>query len=157
MTGVMEKFFSPKSVCVIGASSTPGKPGNVVVRNMKDAGYKGKVFLVNPRGGKIEGFKVFPSIADLPDNIDQAVVTLPAAGTPDTVRALGKKGVEAIILYNLEILAGDDYLWVYLADVPRRRLYQAEGQTYEFAESGYSMLLGMTQYILAEYQRHRAP
>lgn len=98
MTGVMDKFFSPKSVCVIGASSTPGKPGNVVVRNMKDAGFKGKVYLVNPRGGEIEGYKVSKSIADLPDKIDQAVVTLPAAATPDTVRELGKKGVEAIIL-----------------------------------------------------------
>ena len=98
MTAVMEKFFNPKSVCVIGASGTQGKPGNVVVRNMRDAGYKGKVYLVNPRGGEIEGHKVYPSIADLPDNIDQAVVTLPAAGTPDTVRALGKKGVQAIIL-----------------------------------------------------------
>lgn len=98
MTTVMDKFFSPKSVCVIGASSTPGKPGNVVVRNMKDAGYKGKVYLVNPRGGEIEGYTVSKSIADLPDNIDQAVVTLPAAATPDTVRELGKKGVEAIIL-----------------------------------------------------------
>ena len=98
MTTVMEKFFSPKSVCVVGASSTPGKPGNVVVRNMRDAGFKGKIYLVNPRGGEIEGHKVYQSIADLPDNIDQAVVTLPAVGTPDTVRDLGKKGVEAIIL-----------------------------------------------------------
>lgn len=98
MPSVMDKFFSPKSVCVIGASSTPGKPGNVVVRNMKDAGFGGDVYLVNPRGGQIEGYKVYPAIDDLPDNIDQAVVTLPAAGTPDTVRALGKKGVEAIIL-----------------------------------------------------------
>ena len=65
---------------------------------MRDSGFKGKIYLVNPRGGEIEGHKVYPSIADLPDNIDQAVVTLPAAGTPDTVRALGKKGVEAIVL-----------------------------------------------------------
>ncbi len=98
MTGVMDKFFSPRSVCVIGASSTPGKPGNVVVRNMRDAGFDGDVYLVNPRGGEIEGYKVYPSIADLPDNIDQAVVTLPAAATPDIVRELGSKGVEAIIL-----------------------------------------------------------
>ena len=98
MTTVMEKFFSPRSVCVIGASGTSGKPGNVVVRNMHAAGYAGQLYLVNPRGGDIEGHKVYSSIDDLPDNIDQAVVTLPAAGTPDTVRALGKKGVEAIIL-----------------------------------------------------------
>ncbi len=94
----MEKFFAPKSVCVIGASSTPGKPGNVVVRNMRDAGFAGDVYLVNPRGGEIEGYRVWTSIDELPDGIDQAVVTLPAAATPDTVRALGRKGVEAIVL-----------------------------------------------------------
>ena len=98
MTGVMDKFFSPKSVCVVGASSTPGKPGNVVVRNMRDAGFDGDVYLVNPRGGEIEGYKVYPSIAELPDGIDQAVVTLPAAVTPDTVRELGTKGIKAIVL-----------------------------------------------------------
>ena len=98
MADVMEKFFEPKSVCVIGASSTPGKPGNVVVKNMRDAGYKGDVYLVNPRGGEIEGYKVYKSIGDLPDNIDQAVVTLPASLAPETVRALGAKGTKAIVL-----------------------------------------------------------
>ena len=98
MTDVMEKFFAPKSVCVIGASSTPGKPGNVVVKNMRNAGYKGGVYLVNPRGGEIEGYKVHKSIDDLPDGIDQAVVTLPASIAPETVLALGSKGIKAIVL-----------------------------------------------------------
>lgn len=98
MTTVMEKFFSPRSVCVIGASATPGKPGNVVLRNMRDAGFDGRLYPVNPRGGVIEGHKVIRAIEDLPDGIDQAVVTLPAASVPDTVRGLGKKGVKAIVL-----------------------------------------------------------
>ena len=51
----LEKFFSPKSVVVIGASATPGKPGNVVIRNLQANGFTGKIYLVNPRGGKIEG------------------------------------------------------------------------------------------------------
>lgn len=93
-----DKFFRPKSVCVIGASSTPGKPGNVVVRNIRDAGYPGKVFLVNPRGGKIGGYKVYKTIGELPEGIDQAVVTLPASQTPEVVCALGKKGIQAIVL-----------------------------------------------------------
>ena len=96
--GVMEKFFAPRSVCVIGASATPGKPGNVVLRNMRDAGFAGEVHLVNPRGGEIEGYPVHRSIAELPDGIDQAVVTLPAFAAPDTVRALGAKGIRAIVL-----------------------------------------------------------
>ena len=74
----MEKFFNPGSVAVIGASGSTGKPGNVVLRNMLDNGYQGEIFLVNPRGGEIEGRPVAKSIDDLPADIDQAVVTLPA-------------------------------------------------------------------------------
>jgi len=98
MTSIMDRFFSPRSVAVIGASGTVGKPGNVVIRNMLDNGYDGKIHLVNPRGGEIEGLPVVQSIDDLPANIDQAVVTLPAGAVPETVRALAAKGIMAIIL-----------------------------------------------------------
>ncbi len=98
MTGYMEKFFAPESVAIIGASATPGKPGNVVIRNIVANGFKGALYLVNPRGGEIEGFPVCRDIDSLPDGIDQAVVTLPAAATADIVRALGRKGIEAIVL-----------------------------------------------------------
>ncbi len=94
----MEKFFAPKSVAAIGASATPGKPGNVLLRNIRDNGFTGQVYPVNPRGGTIEGFEVLTSIEALPDGIDQAVVTLPAEHTPATVRALAAKGIEAIVL-----------------------------------------------------------
>ena len=94
----MRKFFEPASVVVIGASGSPGKPGNVVVKNIQAAGFAGKLYLVNPRGGEIEGLPVLKSIDDLPDGIDQAVVTLPASHTPGTVRALGAKGIGAIVL-----------------------------------------------------------
>ena len=69
MADIMNKFFAPKSVAVIGASGTAGKPGNVVVRNMLDAGFKGKIHLVNPRGGEIEGLPVVKSIDDLPKRL----------------------------------------------------------------------------------------
>ena len=98
MVDVFDKFFSPKSICVIGASSTTGKPGNVVVKNIKDLGFSGNVYLVNPRGGDIEGYKVYKSVDELPANIDQAVITLPASLAPETVKSLGKKGVKAIVL-----------------------------------------------------------
>lgn len=94
----MDKFFAPKSVAAIGASATPGKPGNVLLKNIRDNGFEGSVYPVNPRGGTIEGYEVLTSIDQLPAGIDQAVVTLPAAQTPSTVRALAAKGVEAIVL-----------------------------------------------------------
>ena len=98
MPSVLDKFFEPKSVAAIGASATPGKPGNVLLKNIRDNGFEMPVYPVNPRGGIIEGYKVFTSIEQLPAGIDQAVVTLPAAQTPSVVRALAAKGVEAIVL-----------------------------------------------------------
>jgi acetyltransferase len=95
---VIDKFFAPKSVAAIGASATPGKPGNVLLENIRANGFTGPVYPVNPRGGVILGYQVLTSIDDLPDGIDQAVVTLPAQHTPSTVRALAAKGIEAIVL-----------------------------------------------------------
>ncbi len=97
-TDVARKFFAPKSVGVIGASATPGKPGNVVLKNIAANGYGGKVIPVNPRGGTIEGLSTVATIAELPGGIDQAIVTLPASATPATVRELGAKGIEAVVL-----------------------------------------------------------
>jgi acetate---CoA ligase (ADP-forming) len=98
MGRALEKFFAPKSVVVIGASATPGKPGNVVIRNIAANGFTGAVHLVNPRGGTIEGLAVTAAIEDLPHGIDQAIVTLPAAATPLTIRQCAERGIEAIVL-----------------------------------------------------------
>jgi acyl-CoA synthetase (NDP forming) len=98
LSSTMRNLFEPKSVAVIGASSTPGKPGNVLLKNIRDNGFPGKVYAVNPRGGVIEGFPVFKTIDELPDGIDQAIITLPAQHNPATVRACGAKGIKTLVL-----------------------------------------------------------
>jgi 3-hydroxypropionyl-CoA synthetase (ADP-forming) len=81
-TGSLDRFFTPRSVAVIGASTATGKSGNVVIRNILANDYKGKIYLVNPKGGEILGMPVQPSIASLPEGIDLAIVVLPAKETP---------------------------------------------------------------------------
>jgi len=98
MAGNLEKFFEPKSVVVIGASSVPHKPGNDVVRNILANGYSGKLYLVNPKGGEIMGRKVYPSIQDLPEGIHLGVIILPASANPQAVRECAAKGIQAIVL-----------------------------------------------------------
>ena len=66
---VLHAFFAPRTVAVIGASATPGKVGNTVVANMLAAGYKGRLFPVNPKGGIIEGLPVTRSLTELPGGI----------------------------------------------------------------------------------------
>lgn len=98
MSSVMKKFFEPTSVAAIGASATPGKPGNVLLRNIRDNKFGGAVYPVNPRGGEIEGYTVYKTVQELPDGIDQAVITLPASANPQAVRDCAAKGIEAIVL-----------------------------------------------------------
>ena len=98
MAGNLEKFFEPKSVVVVGASSVPRKPGHDVVRNILANEYPGKFYLVNPMGGEILGIKALSSIQDLPQGIDLAIIILPASANPQAVRDCAAKGIKAIIL-----------------------------------------------------------
>ncbi len=94
----LRRFFEPRSVAVIGASGTPHKPGNDVLRNILANGYSGKLYLVNPKGGEIFGMKVYSSIQELPDGIDLAVVILPARANPQAIRECAAKGIGAVVL-----------------------------------------------------------
>jgi acyl-CoA synthetase (NDP forming) len=94
----MEKFFEPQGVVVIGASATPHKPGNDVIKNIIANGYSGKLYLVNPRGGEILGIKVYPSIQELPEGIDLAIIILPAHLNPQAIRECAAQGIKAIVL-----------------------------------------------------------
>ena len=94
----LSKFFSPQSVAVIGASASKGRPGNTVIRNLRENGYKGKIYPVNPKGGRIEGREVYRTIRDLPEALDLAVIILPAAETPKAVRECGLKKIATAIL-----------------------------------------------------------
>ena len=91
-------FFEPESVAIIGASASPGKPGNDVIKNILANEYAGKLFLVNPKGGEILGLPVFPSIAGLPDGIDLAIIILSARDTPGAVRECARKGIRQLVL-----------------------------------------------------------
>ncbi|MFC1885673.1 acetate--CoA ligase family protein [Thermodesulfobacteriota bacterium] len=98
VTHGLDKFFEPKSVAVIGASGTPHKAGNDVVKNILANEYTGKLYLVNPRGGEILGHRVYTSIHDLPDDIDQAIIILPASANPPAIRDCAAKGIKALVL-----------------------------------------------------------
>ena len=74
----LRPFFYPKSIAFIGASSTMGKWGHMLVANTKSGGYAGKLYLVNPKGGKIVGEEAYKSLSDIHDPVDLAIVTIPA-------------------------------------------------------------------------------
>jgi len=71
-------FFEPKSVAVIGASATPGKLGYNVLSNLIEDKFRGKVYPINPKADEILGLRCYKSILDVPDEVDLAVLIVPA-------------------------------------------------------------------------------
>jgi len=74
---MLDKFFNPKSIAVIGASRTKGKVGYAIVENLKRS-FSGKIFPINPFASEILGLKCYPSVLDVPEKIDLAIVTVKA-------------------------------------------------------------------------------
>ena len=92
-------LLRPKSVAVIGASNTPGKIGYLALKNLIDCGYPGKVYPINNReSGDILGLPSYPSVLDVPGDIDTAMLIVPAAVTLPVTEECGKKGVKGLIV-----------------------------------------------------------
>ncbi|ACS33243.1 acetate--CoA ligase family protein [Thermococcus gammatolerans] len=98
----LRPFFDPKAVAIIGATNKKGKVGNVIFENFrmnKERGiFKGNIYPVNPKLDEIEGYKVYHSVEELPDDTDLAVISIPAPFVPDTMRQIAEKGIKAVII-----------------------------------------------------------
>jgi acyl-CoA synthetase (NDP forming) len=91
-------LFHPRSMVFVGASATMGKWGHMLPHHTISGGYEGAVYLINPRGGTIAGRRVLTTIADLPEAVDLAIVTLPAAKVLGVIPELAAKGVRHMVL-----------------------------------------------------------
>jgi acetyltransferase len=94
----LDKLFSPRSVAVIGASPRPTSPGRAVLRNLRSAGFKGAIHLVNPHYDEIEGVRAVRSLDELPEAPNLIVIAAPPSAVPDIVAAAGEKGTGAGII-----------------------------------------------------------
>lgn len=94
----LDSIFQPKAVAVIGASDNPGKLGSHVMRSLTEGNYPGRIYPVNPGKSEILGIKTYPSLIQIPDGIDLAVIVLPAEQVPKTLQECNEKGVKGIVL-----------------------------------------------------------
>jgi acetyltransferase len=94
----LHTFFHPDGVAVIGASSNPEKLSYGVLHNLATHGYSGPIYPVNPRGGQIVGLKAYPSVADVPDPVELAVIILPPELSIQTLKACGERGIRAAVV-----------------------------------------------------------
>ena len=99
---MLEEFFSPHSIAVIGASANPSKLGYAVLNNLVSGGYAniGKIYPINLSGGQILNLPTYPSVLDVPDPIDLAVIVIPYPVVPDALTECGKKGIPAAIIIS---------------------------------------------------------
>ncbi len=100
MDAQLESFFNPQGVAIIGASSNPAKLSYGVVHNLKEHGYPGAIYPVNPGADEILGLKAYPSIAAVPDPLDLAVIMVGAAQVPETLEACGQRGLQVVIVIS---------------------------------------------------------
>jgi len=95
---MLEKFFNPKSVAIIGASRQKGKVGYEILRSMLDAGFPGKIFPVNSQADSIENLKCYPDIPAIGEVPDLVVIVVPAKVVPSVMQQCAAVGAKAVIV-----------------------------------------------------------
>ncbi|KKM89202.1 hypothetical protein LCGC14_1251060 [marine sediment metagenome] len=93
-------FFKPKSIAVIGASSTEGKVGNTVLNNIINSGFTGNIYPINPRSKMICEFNCYQSVLDVKEDIDIAIFVIPGKFVNSAAEECGKKGVKGLIVIS---------------------------------------------------------
>ncbi|MFB0543760.1 MAG: CoA-binding protein, partial [Candidatus Bathyarchaeia archaeon] len=96
----LNAIFKPRSVAVIGASRDPGKVGHILVKNMIDTRFPGEIYPVNPNAQELLGLRCFGDIRDVINEMDLAVIAIPAPLVLEAARACGEKGVKALIVIS---------------------------------------------------------
>jgi acetyltransferase len=94
----LQKFFYPKSICVAGASTKEKSIGYEILKTIKNYGYIGKVFPVNPKAEEILGYKCFHEISNIAEPIDLAIVVVPKQFAEESIDALLERDVKLIVL-----------------------------------------------------------
>ena len=96
----LDAIFSPESVAVVGASTTPGKVGHDIFKNILRGGFTGVLYPVNPGARSILSVRAYPSLEDIPDSIDLVIIILPPRQALKAVEQSVHKGVKGIVIVS---------------------------------------------------------
>ncbi len=81
----LDLLFAPRSVAVVGASTNIDSPGHDYVRSLREFGFRGPVYPINPKASEIAGYRAYPSLADVPEPVDLVISCIPAEGVLDLI------------------------------------------------------------------------
>ena len=94
----LDAIFRPRSVAVIGASRRPGSIGSAIFKNLLAHGFDGPVYPVNPSARVVQSVLAYPSVRDIPGDVDLAVIAVPSKQVLAEVEACGQKGVKGVVV-----------------------------------------------------------
>ena len=95
---MLDNILNATSVAIVGASKSETKRGFQAIRTLLNEKFEGRIYPVNPKEKNILGFKCYPSVSDIPDPVDIALITTPAKTIPSVLRDCGKKGVHGAVI-----------------------------------------------------------
>ena len=96
----LDRIFNPKSIAIVGASEEEGTVGYALMRNLIELKFQGDIYPVNIRKTEILGYKAYPSVEQIPERVDLAVIATPARTVPDVVEQCGKAGIMALVIIS---------------------------------------------------------
>ncbi|MFH2027844.1 MAG: acetate--CoA ligase alpha subunit [Nanoarchaeota archaeon] len=96
----LKNMFNPKTIAVIGASNKKGHVGYALMRNLISSEYDGIIYPINLKGRNSHGIKVHKSILDVPDQIDLAIIAIPANLVPSIIKECGKVKVKSMVIIS---------------------------------------------------------
>ena len=96
----LNAIFSPRSVAVVGASTTPGKVGHDIFANILKGQFTGVLYPVNPKARSVLSVRAYPTITDIPDEVDLAILIVPPKIALKTVKEAAVKGVKGIVIVS---------------------------------------------------------
>ncbi len=96
----LDFIFKPKSVAIIGASATPNKIGNVLMKNFLDNKYQGKIYPINPKYDELMGIKCYKSVLEIIGKVDCVIIATPAESVPQIMLECAKKKVGGAVVLS---------------------------------------------------------
>ena len=96
----LNRFFTPKSVAIVGASERENSVGYRLLLNMQEAGFTGGLYPINNKREQLLGLKAYPDLNSVPEDLELVVIATPAPSVPGIVRQCGEKGVTSVIIIS---------------------------------------------------------
>jgi len=100
MPAELVSLFYPKSVAIIGASRSPEKLGTIILKNIQESGFSGKIYPVNPHANNINGLKTFPDVTELPEVPELAIISIPSCQVVEVLKQVGEKGTKNVVVLS---------------------------------------------------------